>query len=45
MLREQSFLEKQLLITDYFFHYEGINPGAREGFNPSNENEVRQGAG
>ena len=29
----------------HFFLYEGINPVAREGFNPSNRNEVCQGAG
>ena len=28
-----------------FLNYEGINPVAREGFNPSNKNEVCQGAG
>ena len=28
----------------WFFHYEGINSVAREGFNPSNKNEVCQGA-
>ena len=27
-----------------FLNYEGINPVAREGFNPSNKNEVCQGA-
>ena len=26
------------------FHCEGINPAAREGFIPSNKNEVSQGA-
>ena len=28
-----------------FFHNEGINPVAKEGFNPSNKNKVFQGAG
>ena len=43
-LNEQN--ENLILSEIYIFcHCEGINPEAREEFNPSNKNEVCQGAG